>query len=57
MASNLVYVLHAVSDRLGTDRNTLAIIWTLFVIVGVGILLTVVSRETEEEKRMKRRVD
>ena len=51
MASNLVYMLHAVADYIEHDKHTVAIAWTILVVMGVTTLLVVTSRETEEEKQ------
>ena len=55
MASNLVHLLHYLSDLMSVDKHTLAIFYTSFAFVGVLGLIWYTSRETEEEKVAERR--
>jgi hypothetical protein len=58
MASNLVHLLHYISDLLSVDKHTLAIFYTGFAFVGVLALIWYTSQETEEEKeRERKRID
>lgn len=58
MASNLVHLLHYLSDTLSVDKHTLAIFYTGFAFLGVLGLIWYTSRETEEEKeRERKRID
>ena len=54
MASNLSMMLHRVAAFLDIDPHSLAIGWTLFVIIAVVFLIFIFSREDESEKRRKR---
>lgn len=57
MASNVSYLIEAIAEFFGLDHYNVAIAWAILVFVGIIVLLVVVSRETEEEKQKKMRID
>ena len=57
MSSNVAYILNSISDYLEADKHTVAIFWTGLVVVGTVVLLVYVSRETEEDRMRKTRLE
>jgi len=54
MASNLSLMLHRVAAYLDIDPHSLAIGWTVFLVVAVTFFIYIYSVEDESQKKRKR---